>query len=263
MKPHFKKALKELNLNLDIIFLFDSLAGSIVVFLVSFLILSVFNVSYVFAVIPAVMYFVVQYYIRFYEDKARLVESRYSELKEILRTAEDNVNIENPIVENLQSDVIGKLKHVRMSSFLNARSISYKIFLSIILCFAIISLSVFGINIKLVVPLIEKIPFFNHNSSSLGLLANDTVPLSLTDEIYGDDSVAKLGNSLIDIKIKPSSFEVGVKDTGTPKTKDFYEAFPSEVNAEKATAYEESVPKEQQDLVKNYFKKVSGDNKVN
>ena len=257
MKQQFKKVLKELRFNLDMLFLFDSLAGSVLIFLVFFLFLSVFDISYVFAVIPAVMYFIIQYYIRFYEDKARLVEARYSELNEMLRTAEDNIAVENPIVDELNSEVIGKLRHVRISSFLNTKRISYKILISIVLCFIIISLSVFGINIKLVAPIIESMNFFGMNNTSLGILANDTATLNLTNEIYGDESVAKLGNSLIDIKIKPSSFEVGVKDTGKPKTRDFYEAFPSDVNVEEATVYEENVPKEQQDIVKNYFKKLS------
>ncbi len=256
MKEPFRKVLSEINFNLDSMLLFDSLLSSVLVFLGSFLVLSVFNVAAVFALVPAVMFFAVEYYIRFSEDKARIVEKLYPELDEMLRTAEDNVSLQNPIVEELHEDVVGKLKHVRLSSFLNSKRIIYKILASIVMCFVIISFSVFGININILAPIIDDIPFFNRNRS-LGQLDGLTTSVNISDDIYGENSVAKLGDSLIDIRIKPSTFEVSVKDYGDSEVNEFYEAFPSEIYVEKTTAYEEKVPKEQQELVKNYFKKMS------
>lgn len=253
----FKKVLKEVNFNLDTLYLFDSIIGSVLVFLAVFLVLSVFNFNSLGALVPSAMYFVIRMYIGFSKDKARIVESRYPELNEKLRTAEDNINLENPIVDELQAEITRDMKHVRLSSFLNTKKVSNKILLSIILCFIIISFSVFGINISLLAPVIENIPNLFGGNRSLGQLSPIGAELNVSDEIYGENSVAKLGNYLIDIKIKPATFEVSVKETGKAERKDFYESFPSEVFVEKTTAYEESVPKEQQELVKNYFKRLS------
>lgn len=256
MMKNFKKVLREINFSLDYILLFDSIISSVMIFLLSFLILSAFNISKLFGILPAVIYFIVESYIRFSKDKARIVEEKYPELNELLRTAEDNIALENPIINELQSEIVSKLRNVRLSAFLNTKRFSYKIFLCIILSFITISFSIFGINVSLISPLIDNIQLFGGNKS-LGSLNNLTTTLNISDEIYGDSAVAKLGNSLIDIKIKPAVFEVSVKEQGKPENKEFYESFPSDIYVEKTNTYEENVPKEQQELVKNYFKKIA------
>jgi len=122
----------------------------------------------------------------------------------------------------------------------------------------IILISIFGINIKILNPIIDDIPGFLGNRSAAMRLGDLSEQLNKSDDIYGEDSVAKLGDQQIKIKIKPSTFDVNVKEEGDAEQKTFYESFPSEVYVEKSGAYEESIPKEQQELVKNYFKKISG-----
>ncbi len=252
----FKKTLREVNYYLDSIFLFEAILSSVVVFLVFYLVLTFFDYHPLYSAVPAGIFLVVKIYVRFSADKLRIVESKYSELNEMLRTARDNISVENDIVNELQKDVVSKMNHVRLSSFLNSKKFSYRIFASIFFSFLIILISIFGINIKVLQPVMENLPMFFGNKTGLRLSDLDE-PLNKSDDIYGKDSVATLGDSQVNIKIKPSTFDVNVREEGSGEVKEFYESFPSEIYVEKTGAYEESIPQEQQELVKNYFKKLS------
>jgi hypothetical protein len=49
-----------------------------------------------------------------------------------------------------------------------------------------------------------------------------------------------------------------VREEGDIDQKQFNEIFPSEVNVEQSSAFEEKIPEEQQELVKKYFDKLAG-----
>ena len=71
-------------------------------------------------------------------------------------------------------------------------------------------------------------------------------------------TLAVLGNEEIDIRIKPTNYEVNVREEGDVEQKQFDEIFPREVAVEQASAFEEKIPEEQQELVKSYFNKLAG-----
>ena len=78
-----------------------------------------------------------------------------------------------------------------------------------------------------------------------------------SEDIYGDSKLAILGNEQIDIKISPVNYEVNVREEGDVEQKQFDEIFPREIAVEQASAFEERIPEEQQELVKNYFNKLA------
>ena len=79
-----------------------------------------------------------------------------------------------------------------------------------------------------------------------------------SDDIYGESKLAVLGNEEIDIRIRTVNYEVSVRQEGDLEQKQFDEIFPSEVNVEGTSAFEENIAEEQQELVKNYFNKLAG-----
>src|SRR3989338_6682992 len=106
----FKLVLMEINRTLNELMLFENIINTALIFLGFYLFLSFFRVSFVFSLIPAVAYLAVFTYIRLRMPKSRIVEDKYAPLKEKLRTAADNVEKENVIIDELEYDETMEMK---------------------------------------------------------------------------------------------------------------------------------------------------------
>jgi len=259
----FKSVIKEMNFNLNTLVIFDALIDAVLVLLVFYLLLMLFSLNEWVALFPSIMFLIVFLYLRTTQNKARIVEKKYASLNEKLRTAVDNIKLENPIIEELQSEVMDDMKQVRVSSFINQKRTSYKILMIVALCFAIIILAAFNIHFN-PFDLIKKPQWAfimggegAGNESQLGNIIVAGLG-SGNEDIYGGKSVAKLGDEELSIEIKQLGYEVGdVRDVSESEQREFEETFPEEVFAESSATYQENIPKEELELVKNYFKKVA------
>ena len=254
---NFIKAVKEINRTLNFITVFDILLNSAIFFLVVYFLLSLVNLFPMFAIVPVVVYFVLRLAVKSRRDKRKMVESKYEPLKEKLRTAVDNIREENPVVNELEDDVMHDLKHVGLSSFIQTKQVMLKIFSVIILSFAIVFATEMGFYIVDLNEFLSNVPDFLDGISRRA----DNVMLGEINEsqgIYGKSKLAVLGNEEIDIRIKPTNYEVNVREEGDVEQKQFDEIFPREVAVEQASAFEEKIPEEQQELVKSYFNKLAG-----
>ena len=255
---NFIKVVKEINQTLNFLIIFESILNAAIFFLVVYFLLSLVNLFPILAIIPAVIYFAMRLYKHSKADKRKIVESKYEPLKEKLRTAADNVKEENPVVNELEEEVIHDLKHVGLSSFIKTKRISYKIFSTILLSFAIVLATTLNLYIVDLNKFLSNIPDILDN---LGSRRADNILLgeiNESEDIYGESKLAVLGSKEIDIRIKPVNYEVNVREEGDVEQKQFDEIFPREVNIEQASAFEEKIPEEQQELVKNYFDKLAG-----
>jgi len=215
------------------------------------------NLFPMFAIVPVAVYFVLRLAVKSRRDKRKMVESKYEPLKEKLRTAVDNIREENPVVNELEDDVMHDLKHVGLSSFIQTKQVMLKIFSVIILSFAIVFATEMGFYIVDLNEFLSNVPDFLDGISRRA----DNVMLGEINEsqgIYGKSKLAVLGNEEIDIRIKPTNYEVNVREEGDVEQKQFDEIFPREVAVEQASAFEEKIPEEQQELVKSYFNKLAG-----
>jgi hypothetical protein len=253
---NFIKLVNEINKTLNEIILFETVIHTILLFLIVYLFLSLFNLFPIGAAVPAAVYFLMAMRMKMKKNKIKMVENKYDPLKEKLRTAADNVDLESPVVDELQNEVIREMKHVGIAEFLQTKNISYKVFAAIFLSFIIVFTSTFNVQLidlkTLFGTLPEIIEYLPIRKSP-----NAFVEVNTTEDIYGDSSLAVLGNKELDIKIQPVNFEISVKDTGDIEQKQFDEIFPSDVDVKGATAFEENVPQDQQELVKSYFKKLA------
>jgi len=255
---NFVKVIKEINKTLNFFIVFESILNAGIFFLAVYLALSLINLFPVLAIIPAAIYFAMRVYTNSKMDKRRIVEGKYGPLNEKLRTAADNINEENPVVNELDEEVVQDLKHVGLSSFIQTNQISYKIFTTIFLSFII----VFATTLNLYIVDLDK--FFSDFPGMLEKInpkrAENILPgeINESQDIYGDSKLAVLGEKQVDIRIKPVNYEVNVREEGDFEQKQFNEIFPREVNIEQASAFEEKIPEEQQELVKNYFNKLAG-----
>ena len=82
------------------------------------------------------------------------------------------------------------------------------------------------------------------------------------DDIYGEESRANLGNEIIDVELRPISYEIDVRNVKDVEETEFDETILDETCADEGActpqeSFRNDYPKEQQELVKNYFLKIS------
>ncbi len=250
----FQNVVKEINRTLNELILFENIVNTTLVFLVFYLILSILNFNPLFALIPSLLYLGFYSYLSFKSYKPIIVESKYAPLREKLRTAADNIGKDNPIVEELEYEVTTEMKNVGLSLFINPKTLSYKIFAVMLLSFMIIFATT--LNLKLLEFAKQKVPdIFERGPKGVGNFI--AVKLNTSDDIYGKEDVAKLGDKELNIRLKPIDFKVNVKETGDVQQQKFESVFPKELTVKETVAYEENIPQEQQELVRNYFKKLA------
>jgi len=257
----FDKVLKEVNVIVDEVLAFDIILTSILIFLICYLALMLFNLNPWYALFPTLAYLSFLLYVDLNTNKYRIVESKYTPLYEKLRTAADNYNNENQVVDELENEVVGDLRNVRVSSFVRIKKVSYKVLGCIILCLAILFASIynvrfgdFNISLDKVKELIYKEGTGGGNETGEELVAGSG---GGDEDIYGEESIAKIGNQQIEIKIKQASLEVVGNEVYEAPEREFEETFPDEIFATSSGSYEEKITIENQKLVKNYFEELS------
>jgi len=250
---NFNRVLKEINKTLTQLSIFENLVNSTIVFLVSYLIFSFFGFHFLYSLVPTFTYLVFYTYMSMKRYNPSVIESKYSPLREKLRTAADNVKYDNPIIDELEYEVTSEMKNVGISLFINPKTISYKIFAATLLSFLIIFSST--LNIKFESFSQNKFPDIFQKAKGAGNFI--ATKLENSNDIYGNDEIAKLGDNELSIKIRPVDFKVSVKEEGSLDKKDFETIFPQDVVVKESAAFEENIAQEDQELVKNYFKKLA------
>lgn len=260
---NFRRALREINSTLSSILLFNAVLNTMVVFLVSYLFLLLTGLPVLYAFFPSLIFLAIFFYLKSKESRVRKVESKYGHLNEKLRTAADNEYLSNPVVEELQKEVVKGVRDVEVSSFLNTKKLTSRIVSVVVLCFLILMIASSGVKPINFSFLGEKI------KNVIVSYGNETGPVSEggiklvsakpgAGEIYGNQSQVSLGRKEEELKISVTGYELTVRDIKEAEKQEFEEKFPDEIFVASASAYEENIPKEQQELVKNYFKKLAG-----
>ena len=260
----FAEALKELKASLLKVYMFEELLNAILVFLAAYMISSIFRFGLLPPFIAGLAYLLFAVYreLRFRPDKA--VESKYKDLREKLSTAAEYASVESRVANELKSEVLQGLRKVEESSFLSERRIYVKSIAAVALCFVILLLSPVSIG------------FFKANLADLfssdkskQLPTGDfrvgkqnqkgELPIAVQSsrkDIYGQPSVAKLGSEELRVILKPAGTELSTSNVKPPEELQFTEQFPEEVVSVAAESMEERIPKEQQELVRRYFRNV-------
>ncbi len=251
----FPSVIKEINRTLNELILFENIVNTTLVFLIFYFTFSVLDFKPLYALIPASVYLGYYSYRSFKSYKPGIVESKYAPLREKLRTAADNVGLSNPIVDELEYEVTNEMKNVGLSMFINPKVLSYKILAVMLLSFMIIFATT--LNLKLLEFAKQKVPDIFDTRGLKGVGNFVATKLNTTDDIYGKEDVAKLGDKELNIRIKPVDFKVNVKEEGESQRQKFDTVFPQDAVVKETVAYEENIPQEQQELVKNYFKKLA------
>lgn len=260
----FIKALKEVNSTLSYLMLFEILINSALVFLASYLVLLLLGIQPFHALEITFFYFGVNFYLKIRQRKVLEVEKRYDFLNEKLRTAEDNLYFQSPVVDDLQREIIRDLGKVESSSFFKQKNLMIKTAVILVLCFLILNVHPIQFKpININFPGIKPSVSFDFTGTTYfsgtrvvttGKKQQEVQMVELSDNIYGDASVAILGGEEMVIQLRAIEEELKMRDQ-EELDEDEEELFP-DIETSSAEAFKENIPKEQQELVKNYFKSV-------
>lgn len=240
--------LKELKLEILKSVILNSFVDTILIFLAIYLFLTLLNFYTLYIALPiSVILFIYFVYSRFKHFKLKRVEDKNPDVKEILRTAADNIDEDNFVVHQLHIELVKKMKNVASSSFVKLNQISYKILGIVLISFLIVFVSA------------NNIYILDMNK----VLVNAVSPFraigqeSFSDEIFGEENIAELGDKEVEFELNPISYEVNIDKVRDPEDREnkYQDEFP-DIAVTPEEAFEEKISREHQIIVKNYFNKI-------
>ncbi len=259
---------KDLKLEFIKIILLNAFLNSIIMFLATFAVLTVFDANYIYSLIIPAAYFLVYFIYKLSQIRLIFVEERNPQVKEMLRTAHDYKYEETVMSQGLFRDLFGRMKSVRSSTFLDPRKIFLKVSAVVVLAYLIVFVSALGIYFG-------SLPKFDKNlldSIKLPDFISFTKPgekdKALTDftnnseDIYGEAEDLKLTGENLNLEIKSVKSSIDISSVQKDDTQgDFsqgsYDVDVGDLGAQ--DAYTNDVSREYRDLVKTYFKKLAED----
>ncbi len=262
----FINAIYEIRAYMNLLYAFRSLLDTLLVFLGVYFILVSLALDGIFAILPAMVYLGFDIYRHMHSSRILDVEKKYPELNMKLRTGAEYARIEgNPFVDDLHKELFSELKSVSLGSFINMRKTTLKVISIMALCFLIVFLTYYGIYFD-AVGAIDKIPpsfkptFALGSGGNAGLGSEFTLGEGDTRDIYGEASLAELGQEAVDLAIFGESMELNTRTLYDPTYREFEEArlFPEDIfTQETEVSNEGDISKEHMELVKNYFLKTA------
>ena len=256
-----EKALREIK-NLFLMLDFgNAILNALITFLACLLISNLFNFQWYYGLIPSITLLIYQITKSFATNKYYIVETKVPALNEQLRTVADNVNRSNFIVDGLKDDVLKKMKNVKTSYFIDYRTLIARLMMLGGLSFLIILIALLNVDLAgtITQAVIEPLKAAAiRNSGQEVIYFNVSITEGNLSEILGNKSLAKLGKKELKLTINtllseadPSSIKNVEAESFSPPN------FPKEIYTSYDVSYNEKIAKENQEVVKNYFQKIT------
>ncbi|MBW3013048.1 hypothetical protein KY325_03835 [Candidatus Woesearchaeota archaeon] len=261
----FKRVVKEIVFTFRTIYIFYALLRSIIILLIAYLLIAPFNLPWFIAVVPAAIYFIRRTQNDRKKNPFAEIEKQYPSLKEKLRAAKDNFDEGNVFVFDLHKEVLADVKKVAVSNFFDTKKARNDVLVMCVLCLIIVILApfnvaIFDFNFSLD-DITDKVRDFasgvGNNRGSRDLTEDDEGGLGEFDEIFGEKSIALLGDENLEIEIASDNTEIDISDIREAEQIEFQTLYPDEIGATAAGVAEENIPTQHQEIVKNYYKKIA------
>ncbi|MBI4918661.1 hypothetical protein HY837_01935 [archaeon] len=255
-----EKALIELKTNVIMMAASNSLIDSLVVFLIFFLCSLLMKIPYYYSFIPFILYLFIHSWYVFKEARYEYIEKRVPFLKEQLRTVADNLDRDDPVVQELNEDVLKKMGMINNAVFLKFGQITGRITLLVILSFLIIFIAAANISLFNVPDLlkdlkdkIDQLPEYNVQEQILYLNESEE-----NKDLFGNKSIAELGYQELQITLSPTQTEIDINKIKDPEENTFESNYkPKEIKATSDVSYQENIPEDYHLIVKDYFNRIS------
>lgn len=189
-----------------------------VVFLAVHLVLSIFTAPVWYSAVVAGAFAVIRFWRQSRKFDLRRIEDRNPELREMLRTANDNRNDDSLMAHALFHEVLEKMKRVSSGTFLDLGKVIQRVAAIFILSMILVSLAFFNINIaKFSNPLEEPLENFGKWIGGLGGGSTEQEVVNLGDDsLYGEARMARLSEDVLNVQINPSLNQIDFSDVQDP-----------------------------------------------
>ncbi len=127
---------------MDHLWFIESMLDMIIILLAGFLLVIYAGITPVLIIIPVLLYFFIVYRSKFNKNTVKLVEEKYPELNERLRTVYDNKDSANVVIEDLAGSVLHDIEKIKYSSFLDTGKLGIRIAAILLLVAILISSSI-------------------------------------------------------------------------------------------------------------------------
>ncbi len=263
---YFIRVIQEIRSVLNALVIFETVLNTLLIFLLFFALFTLLGINVLYAIVPSILYLIIVIHRKLKVNKLLVVEHKYPLLKEKLRTAADNLGIENPVVNELHDEIVSELKNVEATSFVNMFYVSYKILLALLLGSGIVVAAQYQVSLDYQKLIFEN-PLVNYIKTTQE--ANRAVQggfkiegFGREEELFGDITpIIKKGDSTLEVIIDASEYPLDLKDI--KEREEDIDTFPSEIcyqtqaGCEAAESFNENIPKENTDLIKKYFKNLA------
>ncbi|MBN2459293.1 hypothetical protein JXB28_03325 [Candidatus Woesearchaeota archaeon] len=187
----------------------NSFLDAIMVFLIAYFVISFFNIRLLYIILMpgvfAMVFFFISMSLNIKRMRLKQMEDANPQVKEMLRTAHDNMSQDNIMMAALFEELKGKMKTVSTGNLMDSRRIIVRVISAVALVFLIVFVSAISIDLEKIDIPFDKLRFMIPGKEEIfaeGSLAE--LAFNETEVIYGDASVAKLGNDQIDLNMNPS-----------------------------------------------------------
>ncbi len=198
------------------------------------------------------------------KDAISLVEEKYPLLKERLRTAYDNRELDNIIVRDLIGSVILDSKSVKSSAFLNRKKLAKNFFVIVCAVVVLVYVAETGYQGEFsptdLEGVIEDIPFVSGSDSELFSLEDGggTSEQEPTEDLFGEPAVIVVEGTEVDLKIPPGAGEgFTVQEEGEERDEEFVQSAAYDPEAIASQAYYDNLPEGYRSIIQSYFEELA------
>lgn len=203
MQP-IRSMFNEVQYELVKIILLNVFLSTVIVFLIADLVSLVFSMPIWYVLVVAGVYFIVSLVGELRKITVHNVEAKNPELREILRTAKDNMNEDTIMAHALFYDVLERMKRVSSGTFLDFQKLMVKIAAVFVLAIVLVSLAFFNVNVARFDNPFER-PMSAVGSFFGKIMGNPDGGTGTGEgDIFGDPSLARLGDDQLVATVNPS-----------------------------------------------------------
>jgi hypothetical protein len=236
---------------------FDALLTFGAVFAIGFFITYFYGLSILFAFAVALVFFIRSLYLKIKQNKILLLETRYPDLKERLRTSYDYQERTNTVINDLHSDILSIMKKVDVNAFLNGKELFLKVFLICFLMTGTLYLSAIGFDIFSIRDSIVRSGAYKKANDFASGIFGQNIQETKNRPLLDKPRLITIGDKELNLSIDAYDTELDMNDISNPDKNDYGGNYPGEIAGEAQQVYEENIPEEYKEAIKEYFKKIN------
>lgn len=235
---------------LNHVWLFETVLDIAIILLGGFLIIPYMRISPYWIIGPIFLYLIISLRYKFKINTVALIEEKYPELNERLRTIYDNKDTKNVVLENLAESVLVDIEKIKYSTFFETKGLGTRIAIILLLVTLLMSSSDNPLYYE------QKI---NKERIIPSILKSSSQSTNADQNIFNEPSFINIADDSQGLIVyRGSGSELNILGTHS-KTPVIYPAFPQDVDTgiTPSQAYSEAIPVIYQQIVKNYFLNIS------